>query len=190
MKYTPEVILDLCIDVFDVEGVGVSTAKIAKAVGVSNGTLFNYFPTKQELVDALYLRLKRGLADALGTPNSELPLREQTRTITQRWFDWAAEQPARYRVCDLLQQSGLAGPEAIAEASAALNGPREVLHRLADTGLLVDLPPTYIAQLVQSYIELAVDVGLNLEQRNTAFDAMWNSITHADEHLRASQQHT
>lgn len=182
MKYTPEAILDLCIDVFDVEGVGVSTAKIAKAVRVSNGTLFNYFPTKQELIDALYLRLKLGLADALGIPDSDVSLREQVRVITQRWFDWAVEQPARYRVCDLLHQSGLASPEAIAEASAALDGPRQVLHRLAESGLLVDLPMTYIAQLVQSHIELAVDVGLNSEQRNTAFDAMWNSITHASQH--------
>ena len=182
MKHRPEQILDAAITLFDADGVGVSTANVAKAAGVSNGTLFNYFPTKQELIDELYLRLKLGLADTLGTPASDLPLREQTRIITQRWFDWAAEQPARYRVCNLLHQSGLAGPAAIAKASSALDGPRKVLHQLAESGLLVDLPMNYIAQLVQSHIELAVDVGLNLEQRNTAFDVMWNSITHASEH--------
>lgn len=181
MKYSPELILDLCVAVFDDHGVGVSTAKIANQIGVSNGTLFNYFPTKQALIDALYLRVKHDLGSALGEVDPDAPLREQAETITQRWLAWAEERPNRYRVCDLLQQSGLASPEAIAEAAPALKGPMEVLHKLGESGLLIDLPVTYIAQLVQSHVELSLRVGLNAEQRRTAFDALWNSITHADE---------
>jgi hypothetical protein len=39
---------------FHQEGIGVSTGRIARATGVSNRTLFNYFPTKQVLIDALH----------------------------------------------------------------------------------------------------------------------------------------
>lgn len=181
MKYSPEKILDLCVDVFDAEGVGVSTAKIAKAVGVSNGTLFNYFPTKQELVDALYLRLKLDLAAAIGDIDPELPLREQSQAIAMRWFDWAIARPARNRVAALLHQSGLASEDAIAGASAAFESPARVLDQLAGSGLLVDLPLPYVAQLMQNHVELAVHAGLTREQQLTAFDAMWNGITTSPE---------
>ncbi len=170
-------ILDLCVDVFDDEGVGVSTAKIAKAVGVSNGTLFNYFPTKQDLIDALYLRLKLDLAAALGDIDPELSLQEQSQTLALRWFDWAAAKPARNRVAALLHQSGLAGEEAIATAAAAFANSGRILNELADSGLLVDLPIAYVAQLMQNHVEIAVQVGLTETERITAFNALWNGIT-------------
>ena len=33
---------------------GTSTAQISKELGVGTGTLFNYFPTKEELINSLY----------------------------------------------------------------------------------------------------------------------------------------
>ena len=40
-KHTPESILSAALDVFHLQGVGVSMADIASAARVSNGTLFN-----------------------------------------------------------------------------------------------------------------------------------------------------
>lgn len=177
MKYTPEMILDLVVDVVDVAGIGVSTAAIAKSAGVSNGTLFNYFPTKQELIDALYVRLKLDLATALGDIDAELPLREQSQAVADRWFEWAVSNPSRNRVATLLHQSGLASESAIEVASAAFGSPARVLHDLAESGLMVDLPISYVSQLMQQHVELAVEVNLNPEQRATAFDALWYGIT-------------
>ncbi|MFB0927038.1 MAG: helix-turn-helix domain-containing protein [Acidimicrobiales bacterium] len=49
---------------FHQEGIGVSTGRIARATGVSNRTLFNYFPTKQVLIDALHACSAMPLGDA------------------------------------------------------------------------------------------------------------------------------
>jgi AcrR family transcriptional regulator len=40
-------------------GLGAPTAKIAKRAGVAAGTLFIYFPNKEDLLNALYIELKR-----------------------------------------------------------------------------------------------------------------------------------
>ena len=64
-EHKPETILAAALSLFRSEGVNVSTARIAKQAGVSNGTLFNYFPTKQALIDALYVSIKTELAAAV-----------------------------------------------------------------------------------------------------------------------------
>ena len=46
------------------EGVGVSTASIAKAAEVSNGTLFNTFATRQILIDTIYKDAKTAMFGA------------------------------------------------------------------------------------------------------------------------------
>jgi AcrR family transcriptional regulator len=54
-------IMEASLRLFIKEGFhGTSTSKIANEAGVSNGTLFHYFKTKEELINKLYLRIKEG----------------------------------------------------------------------------------------------------------------------------------
>ncbi len=184
MKHRPEDILDAAMRLFDAEGVGVSTSKVAKAAGVANGTLFNYFPSKQELIDALYVRLKTQLGHALGDIDETLPLRDQTKQIWDRWIAWGRANPEARRVSRLLHESGLASPDAASSVDAALAAPMGVLERLGASGELADLPLDYIGAITQAHLELAVDVQLPPGPDGThlaafhdrAFEAMWNAI--------------
>ncbi|MEM1250226.1 MAG: TetR/AcrR family transcriptional regulator [Acidobacteriota bacterium] len=176
MKFTMEKVLDGAVAAFDAHGVGVSTAKVASIAGVSNGTLFNYFRTKQELVDAIYLYLKGQLAEAIGEIDAKRPLIEQSRQIYTAWFGWAAAAPERSRVAALLHQSGLVSDAAVAKMLEAFAAPARVLTDLEASGTMVDLPTDYVSALMQAQVELAVASNLNEQQRQTAFDAMWNSI--------------
>ena len=176
MKHKPDVILDAAIALFDEQGVAVSTAKIAAAAGVSNGTLFNYFSTKQALLDALYVRLKTELASSLGDIDAELPIREQVELIWSRWLRWAIEAPSHHRVTRLLHESGLASERAAEQAMALFSTGQRVLQDARAEGLLIDLPDDYLAALMQQQLELAISAGLAKEQQQLAFAAMWNSI--------------
>ena len=55
MKHKRSAIIAAAVTLIDREGVGISTARVAAEAGVSNGTLFNYFPTKQALIDSVYV---------------------------------------------------------------------------------------------------------------------------------------
>jgi len=179
MKHRPEQILDAAITLFDVDGVGVSTANVAKAAGVSNGTLFNYFPSKQDLLDALYTRTKTELAEAIGDVDPELPIRDQVHLVWSRWLNWMLEDLARNRVVRLLHQSGLASADAVEKALAAFAVPRRILEDAEAQGVLIDLPAEYLSALVQQQLELVVEAQLDPALHDTAFDAMWKSITRA-----------
>ena len=166
VKHRPEDILDAAMRLFDAEGVGVSTSKVAKAAGVANGTLFNYFPSKQELIDALYVRLKTQLGQALGDIDETLPLRDQTKLIWDRWIAWGRANPEARRVSRLLHESGLASPDAAASVDAALAAPMGVLQRLGASGELADLPLDYIGAITQAHLELAVEQLFNVKVAN------------------------
>ncbi len=45
---------------------GTSTAQISKNAGVATGTLFNYFPTKEDLINSLYFEVKGNLGHSMG----------------------------------------------------------------------------------------------------------------------------
>ncbi|MEM7338486.1 MAG: TetR/AcrR family transcriptional regulator [Actinomycetota bacterium] len=177
MKHRPDQILDAAVAVFAAEGVGVSTSRLAKAAGVSNGTLFNYFPTKQELLDALYLRLKEEMATAIGRVDPDAPLKQQARSLWNNSVAWATAEPERRQVARLLHEAGLVSASAAAVAEALFAAPIEVMHRLEQSGVMADLPVGYVGALTQMQLELAVEHGLTDLELDNAFEVMWNSIT-------------
>lgn len=56
-------LLEVAEAVFEDKGTSVSTEEIAKAAGVGIGTVFRHFPTKESLLEAVYIGLLRQLAD-------------------------------------------------------------------------------------------------------------------------------
>ena len=148
-EHKPAAIIAAALSVFYDEGVTVSTARIAQAAGVSNGTLFNYFPTKQALIDTLYVSIKTEMANALGTLDPSIPIEQRMRQIWDRWFDWARTHRDARHVMNLLHQSELASVEAQATGAAAFQTAGEVLHEAQATGVLVDLPLDHLAVLIQ-----------------------------------------
>ncbi|MEM7141769.1 MAG: TetR/AcrR family transcriptional regulator [Actinomycetota bacterium] len=177
MKHKPETILDAAVRLFADEGVGVSTAKVAKAAGVSNGTLFNYFPSKQHLLDALYVALKVELAAAIGDDPGGDSLRERVQVIWDRWIDWAIAHRDRHDVLGLLKSADLVSAEAVARADEAFVTSAAVFHEAVETGLFVDMPFEFVSAFVQTQLELVVVAGLTDVERDRAFAMVWNGIT-------------
>ncbi len=178
MEHKPETILAAAVEVFLQHGVSVSTAKVAKAAGVSNGTLFNYFPTKQDLIDQLYISLKREMVDSIGLIDHQQPLPDQLRLIWKQWFDWARSHRDAHQVMNLLHQSGLASADAQAEGARLFAPIGDVMMAAERSSLFIDLPMDYLGSIVQLHLDQAVAHELTDEQVATAFDALWKGITH------------
>jgi len=87
-------------------GLRAPTAAIAKAAGISNGSLFTYFKTKSELFNVLYLELKTEMAQASlrGLP-TKAPLREQFSHPWLNWMRWATKHSEKRRALALLGMS-------------------------------------------------------------------------------------
>jgi AcrR family transcriptional regulator len=92
-------ILSAATEVFAERGLGAPTSAISQAAGVAEGTLFTYFSTKDELLNALYREIKLELADAM---MSDFPRRAAVRTRLQhvwdRYLAWGLSNPAQEKV--------------------------------------------------------------------------------------------
>lgn len=67
-----QLILDTALELFIRNGVHqTTTAEISKKAGIAAGTLFNYFKTKEELFQTLYLNSKKELFRTLTNPIKE-----------------------------------------------------------------------------------------------------------------------
>src|SRR5258708_35772836 len=105
------------------------TSEISRKAGVAEGTLFTYFKTKDDLINALYREIKSELADAM---MSGFPRKKSVRTRLQHVWDgyvnWGVTNPEQRKALAQLQVSGMLSKESF----EAGNGPFvEVLDMIA-----------------------------------------------------------
>lgn len=175
-------LLDAATGVFAAEGLGASTASIARAAGVSTGTLFVYFETKSALVNELYVALKSEMGRAATEGlRAEATPREQLRAMWDRWLAWAVHDPDKRRAIaqlsvaeDLTDASRLAVHAAYAETA-------ELLGRIAANGPMRDAPLSFVSTLMSAIADATIDDLIpNPDPTGTrstlAFEAMWRAL--------------
>src|SRR6202158_603828 len=83
------------------------TSEISKQAGVAEGTLFTYFETKDDLINALYREIKLELADAM---MSDFPRKKKVGTklrhVWDRYVNWGIANPNQRRVLKQIQVWG------------------------------------------------------------------------------------
>jgi AcrR family transcriptional regulator len=89
------VIVKTAIRLFTERGFyGTPTSMIAQESGVSNGTLFRYFPTKEMLINSVYYEIKgqmgRGLSMGV---NDETTIEDKARRIWGNLVRWGVNNP-------------------------------------------------------------------------------------------------
>ena len=93
-------ILDAATRLFAERGLTAApTSEISKQAGVAEGTLFTYFRTKDDLINALYREIKLELADAM---MSDFPRKQNVATrlrhVWDRYVNWGIANPKQRKV--------------------------------------------------------------------------------------------
>ncbi|WP_372943201.1 TetR/AcrR family transcriptional regulator [Shewanella sp.] len=92
-----QAILDSALQLFVSKGFSAtSTASIAKAAGVATGTLFHHFPTKNDIMNQLFLYIKQEFANNM-VSNTQLSgdVEKDANNLWQKAIDWAIAQPLK-----------------------------------------------------------------------------------------------
>ncbi|OLF55562.1 TetR/AcrR family transcriptional regulator [Pseudomonas chlororaphis] len=175
-------LLSAAVEVFAEQGLASPALKIAKAAGVAEGTLFNYFATKDELLNELYLDLKSELRDVMmpGYPRNET-LKKRLRHVWQAYVEWGVAEPQKRKVMTLLnlsgqvtEQSKLAGMQDFVEVNA-------LMQESMALGLLRQQPPAFLSAIMGALAETAMDFisrepGQADQYAEAGFEALWNAI--------------
>ena len=158
------------------EGVSVPTARIAKVAGVSNGTLFNAFPTKQDLIDAIYRKTKTDMLTHWPDPEGRPLDRAQARANWDAYLSWARHAPQDHKVMHLLKDAGLASPDVTAEIDALLAPHGRPLQEAFASGAIRGPSVGYVSDLIFAQIDLVIDHTLTGADEDLAFDMLCNTI--------------
>jgi AcrR family transcriptional regulator len=119
-------------EVFATQGVGASTEDIARAAGVGIGTLFRHFPTKEALLEAVFVARLRQLADQADRLTSAPDPGAAFETFFRQVI---AEARTRLTLVEALALQGIDVSVSAADAKRELNDALErLLNRAQRSG--------------------------------------------------------
>ena len=178
-------ILDAATRVFAERGLTAApTAEMSKQAGVAEGTLFTYFKTKDDLINALYREIKLELADAM---MSDFPRKKNVRTrlrhVWDRYVNWGIANSKQRKALAQLQVSEVvtkeskdAGGAPFVEFQTMIRDAIE--QRIFRNDLPVELISKSLAALVEATIDLTVSNPSKAKQyRDSGFQMFWAGIT-------------
>jgi len=160
------------------------TSEISKQAGVAEGTLFTYFKTKDDLINALYKEIKLELADAM---MSDFPRKQNVRTrlrhVWDRYVNWGIANPNQRKVLAqltvsevLTKESRDAGSAPFVEFQIMIRDAIE--HRVFRNDVPVELISKSLAAMVEATIDLTMSNRSKMKQyREGGFQMFWAGIT-------------
>ena len=178
-------ILDAATRLFAERGLTAApTSEISKLAGVAEGTLFTYFKTKDDLINALYREIKLELADAM---MSDFPRKKNIRTklrhVWDRYVNWGIANPRQRKVLAqltvseaLTKESRDAGNAPFVEFQAMIRDAIE--QRVFRNDVPVELISKSLAALVEATIDLtASNPSKAKNYRDSGFEMFWAGVT-------------
>jgi AcrR family transcriptional regulator len=178
---TDEKILRSALKLFAAQGIDrTSTAQISSDAGVAAGTLFVHFSTKQELIDTLYVRIKRsafaGLDESF-VPG--VPFEQNVRAVAARLIGYYLDHYQEMVFLELVEDDPQVSEEALEAGSEAYRELSERIGEQIDSGVLKPLEIRLLQDLMWGMVKSMVK---HCRQQKTRridplfLDIIWEAI--------------
>lgn len=177
--------LQAALKLFVAQGVAnTSTAAIAREAGTAAGTLFLYFPTKQDLIDDLVMRIVQEEAEAITIRlDPTQSAYEMFAIIWHETIDWFLRNPEMYAFTQQVRDSGLIGEEAVKASGRFFQFYYQAIQKGREEGVIADYPVELVGNLLYHNIVAVIDVARMVPDRDqqaglieTGFKIFWNGI--------------
>jgi AcrR family transcriptional regulator len=179
-------LLEAATEVVAAQGLGAPTSLIAKRAGVAEGTLFRYFATKNELLNALYLYQCRSVSEALQDAWDEtLPLKNRMETTWNNWIDWGVAHPEAFSAMAQLEVSDKLAPEACEEAwKICGEDAQQVFDSVKFEGLPGELSGDFLNEVSIAIAQATISFAIKHPQhadacKAAAFNMTWQGLNGA-----------
>lgn len=182
-----EQILQAALKLFVENGFhGTPTSRIAQEAGVSNGTLFHYYKTKDELVVALYIHIKTNLTGCIDNARIE---GETIKSSFKRMYIssmyWAIGNPVEFRFTQQFHSSPylsmVSHEEILRQTRYLMDFMQEAINARVLKSLPVDMLFTLISSHISGINEYLVASKVDNEKQkeiiDQSFDLIWDMIT-------------
>jgi len=175
-------ILDAALRVFAERGIASApTSAISTAAGVAEGSLFTYFKTKDELMNALYLELRMEFSEYLTDFPHDADARTRLKYIWDKYLELGAAHPERLKVLAQLRASGRLFKDEEKPAFALLQV-LKATGEAAQGSEVGSAPAEYLVLMFRALAEMTVEhLNANPERarvcRELGFKMVWSGLT-------------
>lgn len=177
-------LLEAATVAFAQSGITASTALIARNASVAEGTLFRYFATKDDLLNALYIHLKTDLCQAMVAEldRSQTGSKALTRNIWNSYIDWGIRNPTGHKAIRQLAVSEKITCETQQKVDEMFPDLRELCHRSVLPVFLSEAFRAFGDALFLSLAETTMEFASRDPDRAVdfkahGFEAMWRALS-------------
>jgi TetR/AcrR family transcriptional regulator, repressor of fatR-cypB operon len=156
---------------------------IAREARVGMGTIYNYFPGKEALVNELYRGLKQKVVAMVLTGYSpDAPIREQFFTMWRNMFNFYLRQPDVFQFLEQYSMSPIITPESKEFGWKLWETPIQVIEQGRRQQIVKDLPIDMLMLIANSPIYNLVRehihgrIHLDKSKIEAAITACWDAI--------------
>lgn len=162
-----------------------STAVISKEAGVATGTLFLYFKSKDELINALYREAKKELAGFFQQDfPTEASIENKLYHFWQKAISWALKNPYQFRFFNMYSHSPFISNLTKEEAASAFQFTQDFVEEAIQAGSIEPIDSElfislFSAQLTATVGYLTQHPKLKNQQAvsDQAFAMFWKGIS-------------
>ena len=161
-----------------------SMSKIAKAADVSPATIYVYFENKEDLLNQLYLMVKRQASEKMlvGYDDS-LPVKEGFKLIWNNACRYILANPTHFAFTEQFANSPLVNRVSKEEGSAYFQTILHLFERGKREGIFKEIPPSlftaflYAPPMMLGKQHHNGELVLDKELQQVAFDLVWDALT-------------
>lgn len=156
---------------------------IGKEAGVGMGTIYHYFPSKEELVNALYRELKQRVHDSMMQGYQyEAPIRERFFRLWRNLFNYYLRHPYEFLFMEQVGFSPILTEETKAVGYKLYEAPIQLFEQAREAQVIKNLPLSLLGfisgaplnTLVRGH--LANHITLTDDLIEAAITACWDAI--------------
>ncbi|MGA0139090.1 MAG: TetR/AcrR family transcriptional regulator [bacterium] len=174
MNHPPkkQALLEAAIELFAKDGFWhTTTANIAKHAGVATGTLFTYFPTKNDLLDEVYLMIKReALAEVQREPKPQGSFEAVFKGIHTRLLKWGSANPKKFQLMLQLRQGNQVSQRIHETIEDDWKESYDWIKLGQQEGKLASFPTNLLLSIIHGHLEAVIQHNIqhNLSEKEVA----------------------
>jgi AcrR family transcriptional regulator len=177
--------LDTALKLFVIHGVqSTSTAAIAKEAGTAAGTLFLYFPTKQDLINELVMEIVKAQSDAIHAAlTATLSAQNSFWAIWETSICWFMTNLEAYQYIQQIRDSGMIPDEIIQQSNAYFDFYYTTIQKGLSESAIKAYPVDLIGEMlyrsiiaIMNLVKTTSDVAQQEEYIHAGFEIFWNGI--------------
>lgn len=177
--------LDTALKLFVIHGVqNTSTAAIAKEAGTAAGTLFLYFPTKQDLINELVMEIVKAQSDAIHAAlTATLSAQNSFWAIWETSICWFMTNLEAYQYIQQIRDSGMIPDEIIQQSNAYFDFYYTTIQKGLSESAIKAYPVDLIGEMlyrsiiaIMNLVKTTSDVAQQEEYIHAGFEIFWNGI--------------